>query len=287
MTVGTAEQASVEEAVIAYPAAFGPHVTRMLAAGSGPRHVVLLHGFGARADRWRAVMAGLAAAGFHALAPDLPGHGFAPKGPGLDYRTPAFADGVVDLLERIGPAAVVGTSLGGHVATWAALQRPDLVRAAVLVGATGVVPRRSSATSSAAADVSVDGVRRKLELLLHDHSRITDSWVAEEHLVNSSPGAAEALDAVRAYLQGPIAADLTGERYAALGIPTMIVWGAGDRWIPLEVGERIAALLPRAPFLVLADAGHAPYLERAETFTEEVARFLADPASQPAGRRVR
>ena len=66
----------------------------------------------------------------------------------------------------------------------------------------------------------------------------------------------------------------------------MLVWGAQDRWIPLEIGERIAALLPRAPFVVLDHAGHAPYLERVETFTAVVARFLDDPASMPTARRM-
>ena len=188
-------------AVLAYPAAFGPHVTRMLEAGTGARYVVLLHGAGARADRWRPTMSGLAAARFRAFAPDLPGHGFAPKGAGLDYRTPALAACVVELLERLGPAALVGTSLGAHVATWVAVERPDLVRATVLVGATGMVPRQNTGASALAADVSEEGVRRKLDLLLHDPAAVDDAWIAEEHLVNSSPGAAEALAAVRSYLQ--------------------------------------------------------------------------------------
>jgi 2-hydroxy-6-oxonona-2,4-dienedioate hydrolase len=273
--------------VLAYPAALGPHVTRMLEAGQGDRNVILLHGAGSRADRWRRTLSSLADAGYHVFAPDLPGHGFAPKGAGLDYRTPAVAAAVADLLERLGGAALVGTSLGAHVATWVAGLRPSLVPATVLVGATGMVPRPAASTSAASAisDLSEAGVRRKLELLLHDPSLADDGWVAEEQRINSSPGAVEAMTAVQAYLQGEMANDLTGERYAATGIPTLLVWGAQDRWVPLEVGRRIAALLPRAPFVVLEAAGHAPYLERASVFTAVVNELLSAPERMAHGMR--
>jgi pimeloyl-ACP methyl ester carboxylesterase len=244
--------------------------------------VVLLHGAGARADRWVRNLPGLAAAGYQARALDLPGHGFAAKPHAFDYSTPAMAALIEAYLTDHGPAVLIGTSLGGHLASWVAASRPDLVPAVVLVGVTGVVAREG-ATAAVLADRSPEGMRAKLRQLLHDETQIDEAWVREETLVNTSPGAEQALDRVLAYLRGGINEHLTGERLAASGVPARLVWGADDRWIPLDIAKRVAAVLPAAPLYVMKAAGHAPYFERPETFNEIVLSFLADPANQKPG----
>lgn len=264
-----------DPAVIGYPTALAGVGTRVLESGAGDDRVALLHGAGSRADRWRPVVPGLVAAGHHVTAFDWPGHGFADKGAHLELTTPAFAEMVVDLLERTGPAALVGTSLGGHVAAWVGLHRPDLVRALVLVGPTGIVPRPAT-TATVLADRSRAGVRAKLELLLHDHGRIDDALVEEEWRVNTSPGAEQALDRVLDYVRHGIADHLVGDRLAATDLPTCLVWGEHDRWIDLDVGRRVAAALPRAPLHVVADAGHAPYAEQPDAFVALVTAFLSE-----------
>ena len=66
--------------MISYPFGVGRTLTRVIEAGTGAANVVLVHGLGARADRWVGVLAVLAKAGYHGYALDLPGHGFADKG---------------------------------------------------------------------------------------------------------------------------------------------------------------------------------------------------------------
>jgi pimeloyl-ACP methyl ester carboxylesterase len=210
---------------------------------------------------------------------DLPGHGFAEKPAKFTYTGPAMAELLIERLDRTGPAALVGTSLGGFVAALVALARPDLVTALVLVGVTGIVPREAS-TARVIGDSSPAGVRRKLERLVVDPSVVDEEWVTEESLVNTSPGAEHALQQVMTYLTEGINEHLVGERLAELSCPVLVVWGEQDAWIPLSIGERVAELVPTAPFVVLAGCGHAPYLERAEEFATLVTGFL-DPATRP------
>lgn len=260
--------------VLSYPIGLAGLTTRVLECGTGPAELLLLHGAGSRADRWRPILSGLAAAGYRVRALDLPGHGLAAKPVDFDYTTPAMAELVEGYLTEQGPAVLVGTSLGGHIAAWLAVHRPDLVPAVVLVGPAGIV-RREATTSAVLGDRSADGVRTKLELLLHDHSLIDDGWVREETLVNTSPGAEQALDRVMAYVRGGINEHLVGDRLAASGVPTCLIWGAEDRWIPLDVADRVSAALPGAPLHLLAAAGHAPYFEQPERFNQIVLDFLA------------
>ncbi len=171
--------------VIAYPAGAGAVRTRVLEAGSGDHAVLMLHGVGARADRWMANLPGLAAAGLHTYAVDFPGHGFAEKGPALDYSVAGFAEFVLELMDtlQLSSCSLVGTSLGGHVAARIAVDAPDRVRSLTLVGPMGMVPtgiavRRALAQSI--VDTSREGIADKLRALVYDDALVTDSWIEEE-----------------------------------------------------------------------------------------------------------
>ena len=43
--------------------------------------------------------------------------------------------------------------------------------------------------------------------------------------------------------------------------PTLLIWGADDRLMPLETVRRAAALLPGGQLAVLAGCGHMPLIE--------------------------
>jgi pimeloyl-ACP methyl ester carboxylesterase len=88
--------------------------------GSGPRTAALVHGYTDDAQTWWQVAPALAAAGWRVLAPDLRGHGGAPRAD--HYSLPAIA---ADLVETLPPGLdlLIGHSLGAAVVNLAA---PDL-----------------------------------------------------------------------------------------------------------------------------------------------------------------
>jgi pimeloyl-ACP methyl ester carboxylesterase len=49
---------------------------------------------------------------------------------------------------------------------------------------------------------------------------------------------------------------------AAGKVPTLLIWGEADHFVPVEVGTRIAKLMPHARFESLQGCGHFPTLER-------------------------
>lgn len=101
--------------------------------GSGPL-VLLLHGLSDTHGLWRFVAPALADAGHTVVAVDHYAHGRSPM-PGVPLTTAVMADGVAQLIERLGmgPAVVIGLSMGGGVAQVLTLRQPDLVRALGLV----------------------------------------------------------------------------------------------------------------------------------------------------------
>ena len=93
----------------------------------GVRPVVLLHALGSKASTWDTFAAELAAAGRHAIAIDLRGHGT--SSPAGEYTFRLMATDVLRFLDRRGIKRIdlVGHSLGGGVALFVAARRPELV----------------------------------------------------------------------------------------------------------------------------------------------------------------
>jgi pimeloyl-ACP methyl ester carboxylesterase len=106
--------------------------------------VLLLHGFPELAYSWRKIMPALAAAGYHAIAPDQRGYGRT-TGWDADYdgdlsgfrfmNLVRDAIGVLFALGHRTAESVVGHDFGASVAAYAALIRPDIFKRMVLMSA--------------------------------------------------------------------------------------------------------------------------------------------------------
>jgi len=268
--------------LIQYPVGAGGTVTRVLEAGIGDQAMLLIHGVGARADRWSHNLEGLAAAGYHPFAYDLPGHGLAHKGADYDYSVPSFARMARDLLDEleIERTYLVGTSLGGHIAATLACEIPDRIAGLVLVGTVGITPigaERRGQTQMLVTETSPDAIANKFRVILHDDSMATDALRREEHRMNTSPGASEGLEGIATYFGERLDDDVIGERLAALdaAFPILIVWGREDIGFPLEPGYAAHELLKGSRLAVMDNTAHSPYYERAETFNRIVTEFFA------------
>jgi pimeloyl-ACP methyl ester carboxylesterase len=114
----------------------------ILEAGTpGQPLILLLHGFPELSYSWRHQIAPLAAVGFHVVAPDQRGYGLTT---GEDrsrleqFRILNLVRDQMGLVSALGArdvACVVGHDFGSPVAAWAALSRPDIFRACVLMSA--------------------------------------------------------------------------------------------------------------------------------------------------------
>jgi len=92
--------------------------------GEGDRRVLLIHGIGSSGATWWQIGEGLEDA--TVIAPDLRGHGESPAGD--DYSATAYASDLGD-----GYDLVVGHSLGGLVAAYAATRDPGFAKRLLLL----------------------------------------------------------------------------------------------------------------------------------------------------------
>jgi pimeloyl-ACP methyl ester carboxylesterase len=96
------------------------------------RPVVLLHGGASSATTWDRLATALVAAGHRTIAADLRGHGGSTRT--ASYPLDGFRDDILGLLDAfaLDTVALVGHSLGGHVAGLIAQYQPDRVTHLVL-----------------------------------------------------------------------------------------------------------------------------------------------------------
>lgn len=269
--------------MITYPLAMGDLQTRVLDAGSGSKTLFFIHGLGARADRWRSNLPALARAGYRCIAVDLPGHGFATKTADFDFTVPHCAKLMTGLLDdlEIEKAALVGTSLGGYIATAMSCAMPQRVSALILIGTLGIVPMGQEACDRLSArfgTVTREGIEGKLRTVLHDDTRFfSESWLDEEWRINNSPGAHDAFARIARYIKKGIDDDLVGEKLASLADrPTIaIVWGTEDKAVPPSVGEASRDLLQPDLYQLIPETGHCPYLEAADDFNQLIQGFIS------------
>lgn len=172
-------------------------------------------------------------------------------------------------LRGLDRAVVGGNSLGGHVALELALAHPARVSGLVLTGSSGLFER--SFTRGVPHRPSCAWVREKMEEIFYDPTLVTPQWVeAVQQAVTTRDAALRLLQAARAAKRRNIE-----ERLPSIDVPTCIIWGEEDRITPPDVARRFHALIPDSDLFLMPRCGHAPMLERPETFNTILAGWLA------------
>ena len=268
-------------------------------AGKGPV-LLLVHGMAGSSETWRHVIPALAKR-YTVLAPDLLGQGESDK-PRGDYSLGAHANVLRDLLDTLGykRATVVGQSLGGGVAMQLAYQFPERCERLVLVDSGGL----GREVTLYLRMLTVPGFEYVFPLLctprLRDAGNQIATWLGRVG-VRSTPASQEIwrsyaslVDAEnrRAFFRSlRDVIDLSGQAVSALGrlhaaaqLPTLIVWGAQDQFIPVSHAVAAHEAIPGSRLEIFDAVGHYPHCEAPERFVAVLIDFIVStkPARLPA-----
>ncbi len=254
-------------------------------AGSGPA-VFLVHGMGDCAIGWRHQLEPLAEAGYRAIAWDMMGAGLSDKPVEREYSMPAMAELLEKFRARLGieRAALVGSSYGGGVALLQARMRPNRVRALVGVDpacyADGVGSYTRLFSNPWFNRLLYPLVPARLLVRIGLGQCVPDLAVIgrevfEEYVREAKrPGAKSAFARFEQDVMPEDPAPFeAGHR--DIRVPTLVLWGRGDRVLPLQHGERLAREIPGARLAVL-EAEHIPHVERAEESNRLLLPFLRE-----------
>ena len=257
--------------------------------GEGEPAFLLLHGFGSSTFSWRNVLEPLGEEGA-AVAFDRPAFGLTERplewagvNPYSLKGQEALTLGLMDALS-IPKAVLVGNSSGGALALRFALDHPERVTALVLVSPTLAAgggapawarpllgtPQMDRAGPLLMRQFGGDAGEELVRGAWSDPDGVTDEVLAGDRQflrVNDWD------KALWEFSKANRATDLT-PRLSELTVPTLVIAGADDKIVPLEVSERAAGEIPGAQFVALDGCGHVPQEECPDAFLGAVDGFL-------------
>lgn len=251
--------------------------------------VVLLHGAMASLHTWEPWVRQLENQ-YRVITIDLPGHGLTGAVKSGDYSAPAFSEAVSGVVQSLGVSLFVlgGNSMGGGVTWRYALEYPDRVSKMILVNSVAPWGVRRSRTQDSNSPFAPLGwpwfrtfagsinprilVARGLRLAYNDSPVVDDQLIDRYNDLILREG-------TRASILGRASTARSGERQqvdlSVLTQPTLIMWGEQDGVISVDVGKRLAEVLPDAALVIYPDLGHVPMEEDPARTIKDVERFLA------------
>jgi pimeloyl-ACP methyl ester carboxylesterase len=254
--------------------------------------IVLLHGSFASLhtwDTWQQAMSPY----FMTIAIDLPGHGLTGPDPKKRYSTKDYSQLVLRLMEKLNIEKfhLAGNSMGGGVALQIASTSPDKVLSLNLIDASGA-PRPQQSTLEAGKPSSNTNATAwifkameipifsqlflkctpkflfamNLKQVYADESKITEKTIDRYYELMLRDGNRKAtID--RLTTQRDMSVD-----FDRLTMPTLILWGENDTWIPVSQGYLLEKAIKGSKMIVFPNTGHVPM---EEIPTESVGAYLS------------
>ena len=235
--------------------------------------MVLVHGLGASAERWEFVAPRLSKH-FRLIIPDLVGFGHSDK-PVADYTTTFFVDFLEKFLERISISNhhIIGSSMGGYIASQYASRPGNKARSLILVSPAGIMR-----TSTPALDMYIMAALYPNQNTARNafQTMATPDNIVEQIIIDRFIDRMKMPNAKMAFVSA-----LLGLKNApkitpilkSIKIPSMVIWGKSDPVIPIRYAAEFVASIRRCK-MVKMQAGHAPYAEKPDAFCDIVMDFL-------------
>ena len=257
--------------------------------------VVLLHGFPESSRMWERLLGALSAEGRRCVAPDLYCLGdSADPGPATFERN---LDALRDLhsVLDLGRVALVVHDWGGFVGLAWACENPDLV-SALVIGDTGFFPDgrwhgMAEAIRSPQGEELMAGIDRDgfAALIRADGAPFSEADVDAYWRPFTEGRGREATVEFYRSMDFEKLEPYDG-KLAELNVPTLLIWGADDKFAPIAGAHRFEREIPGARLSAFEGAGHFVFDQEPERTTREVVDFLSsvssagqEPAGEPPG----
>lgn len=278
---------------------------RRTPGGAGAEPGLYLHGLGGSSLAWTDLAALLSPlVDGHAL--DFPGHGYSGPAADGDYSVDRLVRLTIEYLERIGPAHVVGNSLGGAVAVRVAGRRPDLVRTLTLIS-PAFPDLRPQPRRLAYLPLSLPAVPMLGGWAAGLMARVPPEQQVRAEIAAVWGGDPSGIDPVRLGQDVTLAADRAAMSWSAVAVartfnsllhswtagrgrhwgaaravlaPALVIWGEADRLVGVGLARRVAEAIPGGRLRVLEGVGHMAQREA----PVESAAAIADLVRSAAAR---
>ena len=238
---------------------------RYLEVGEGPP-IIILHGLMGGLSNFKGVTDHFPEKGYQVLVPELPIYDMAL----VKTTVKSFAVFLAKFLEfkELSDVIVLGNSLGGHIGLLHAKLYPEMVKALVITGSSGLYESAMGDGYPKRGDYEF--IKKKAEDVFYDPKVATKEIVDEVYAaVNDRMKLVKTLSIAKSAIRHNMAKDLP-----KMKTPTCIIWGENDTVTPPNVAEEFHQLLPDSDLFWIPKCGHAPMMEHPEDFNTILEAWL-------------
>ena len=239
-------------------------------SGSGPRTLVLMHGWGCDHTTVASIERTALEEGWRVVNVDFPGFGQSQE-PGDVWGVEEYTRAIEELVRRleIERPSLLGHSFGGRVGILYASRHPEVDRL-ILVDAAGIKPRRTFTYYRKVYTFKAMKWLMYLALGKKEAERRLDARRAKA----GSSDYAQASPMMRRILSKVVNEDLTSE-LPKIKAPTLLVWGTADTATPVADAHKMEALIPDAGLVAFDGCGHYSFLDNPAGFKAVLKSFLS------------
>jgi len=253
------------------------------AGDPGAPAMILIHGFASSTLTWKDCVPELAKY-YHVYAIDMPGFGYSDKFRDFPYGPEGYGKVVVEFmdLKGIDKAVVGGNSMGGGVSAWLAMNRPERLTHLVLIDAAGY-PMETPGLVSLAQKQWLKPIIKPfygkfivgmgLKQVYYDDSKVTPEWI---ELYGRPFKTANGKDVPFWVFEklGEEDWEAQSVKIPTIKIPTLIIWGENDTWIPLEHAHMFNRDIEGSKLVIIPECGHVPEEEKPDVVVAAILEFL-------------
>lgn len=248
------------------------------------QNIILLHGGGTWLYSYRNNIDKLAE-NYCVYAIDLPGHGYSQIPKGYKYN---FSD-IMEIIdsfyeyEGIKKATIVGNSWGGGWAIYFAERRKDKVEKLILIDSSGLKNSNEYDKSiwsflnyPLIGEIIIHFITEKSirksfeEELFYDKKKINEKITKE---VYKPLTFSHNLSAQIQYQRNLKWKD-TGYLLNQINVPTLIIWGKEDKYLPVEMAYEYKKIIPKSELVIFDKAGHLVHEELSDEVNDLILDFM-------------
>lgn len=233
------------------------------------QNLLILHGWGSNSLRWQRVRELLEKKGIEVLIFDMPGFGIAPS-PDRPWGRDDYINWIFQKVneKKWQRFNLLGHSFGGGIAVKMAANSSERIGKLILC-APAIIKRKSIKVylfywiaSLGKKIFSLPGLKNFSPLaqkLIYTLAGTRDYYIADEVMK-------ETMKKIREE-------DLEG-LLEKIEIPTLILWGKKDDFLPLKDAYYIKEKIRGSEFKIISKARHSPHREASEELVESIIEFL-------------
>ncbi len=229
--------------------------------------MIILHGLMGGLSNFQGVSDYFPSKGYKVLIPELPIYDM----PMLKTTVKNFAKFLESFIEYKGLKDVIllGNSLGGHIGLLHTKMFPEMVKALVITGSSGLYESAMGDGYPKRGDYEF--IKKKAEDVFYDPAIATKEIVDEVFAtVNDRMKLVKTLAIAKSAIRHNMSKDLPH-----MNTPTCIIWGENDSVTPPEVAKEFHELLPDSDLFWIEKCGHAPMMEHPDEFNRVLEDWLA------------